>query len=211
MRFAFLSMLLLVGLSACATGPKASFVGNPEIEISDYETFAWIADDPQLSEPPEYSRKHDDRIEKAILSALTAKGYVFLADRSEADFVVGYSVGFRKNLKLSSAPEYFGANWVHAAGYLPPGGEKVPGRELGVPDSFWEGIHKDYGTTVANDRPEATLTVDIFDVESKTPAWQGSVEKEVTQHDRENADETINAAIAKLFSKFPSNRAIKGD
>ncbi len=211
MRLSALNMLILVGASACATGPQANFVVNPAVDLSDYATFAWIADDPQLSEPPAYSRKNDDRIENAIVSTLSTKGYVFIDDRSEADFVVGYSVGLRNNLKLSAAPDYFGANWSHASGYLPTGGEKVPGRELGAPDAFWDGVHKDYGATVSKGRPEARLTVDIFDVRSKAPAWQGSVEKEVTQHDRENADDTINRAVAKLFANFPDSETIKGE
>ena len=200
-----LFILLLTGvLAACASGAKTNFVLNPDVALDSYQSFSWVADDPQLSEPPDYSRKNDDRIEEAITAVLTEKGYLFVADRDKADFVVGYSVGIRKNLKLSAAPDYFGANWSHASGYIPPGGDRIPGRELGVPDSFWQGIHKDYGAVIESGRREGTLTVDVFDVDTKNPAWQGSIEKEITQHDRENATESFNDAISKLFEPFPA-------
>ncbi len=198
-------------LSACAGSGKYSFVDNPEINFDNYRHFSWIAGDPQMSERPDYSARNDDRIENAIVSALETKGYVFVADRNEADFVVGYSVGIRKNVKLEAAPDYYGGNWVHASKYATPAGSRNTTLEIWGPEAFWEGINVDYGATIEKGRPEGTLTIDIFDVRSKTPAWQGIVEKEITQQDRKNATDAFNAAITKVFAPFPINRTIQGD
>ena len=200
-----LTIIAIIALAAaCASAPATTHVANPDTAFNDYRSFSWIADEPRLSERPEYSARNDDRIEYAIISALQSKGYRFIADRDAADFVIGYSVGVRNNLKATAAPEYFGANWSHASQYIPPDGRRDPAGELGLPDEFWKGVHKDYGATLEKGRPKGTLTIDIFDVRTKTPAWQGVVQKEITQHDRENADEAFNAAIAKLFEPFPS-------
>lgn len=202
-----ITLVFSICLIGCATGANTSFVENPQVDFTAYERFSWIADEPRLTERPAYGAKNDERIENAIVAALEAKGYRFVADRDEANFVIGYSVGIRDNLKSTAAPEYFGANWTHAAEYLPPTGDKIPGRPTGAPDSFWDGIHKDYGATIEKGRPEGRLTIDLFDVGTKQPAWQGSIEKKVTQHDREHATEAFNKAIAKLFAPFPSRSA----
>ncbi len=201
-------ILTVFGLgAACASAPKVDYAATPGADFSDYQTFSWVADDPQITERPGYSRKNDDRIEAAIVASLEDKGYVFVAEREAADFTVGYGVVIHNNVKTSGGSEYYGANWNHASGYLRVGGERLPTSEIGAPNDFWTGIHRDAGATVQDGRPEATLTIEIFDMSASSSVWRGYASKKITQHDRENPNEIIRTAVTSVFKSFPDNIA----
>ena len=47
------------------------------------------------------------------------------------------------------------------------------------------------------------LAVDIFDVREKRPVWHGFAEKTISEKDRKQVQETVQAAVDSIMPGFP--------
>lgn len=179
---------LAIGLSliAVAAGCVTIRTGSHFDETTDftaYRSFSWIAEDPYIAGDTSFlvSPLAQQEIRTAIQRELTAKGYSFMPDRGNADFVVSFTVGTREKIRVESYPvEYRGAWGWH------------------LPYSVYH--HREFS---AHSYTEGTLGVDIFDNESGKPVWHGWAEKTVTQKDRQDPSESILLSVGKLFAEFP--------
>jgi hypothetical protein len=52
-------------------------------------------------------------------------------------------------------------------------------------------------------RNEGRISVDLFEVKSRTPIWHASVSQDVVDLTGSDAQARINAAAAAIFTKFP--------
>lgn len=178
------SMLLMLAsfLGGCATINTGSHF-DETANFGAYKSFSWIDDDPLISADTSIpvSALAQSMIKSAIQSELEQKGYAFTQDRSDADFVVAYTIGTREKIRIDSYPAYYRGRW----GWH-------------VPYSYYY-----YREISAHTYTRGTLGVDIFDNESGKPVWHGWAEKTVTQSDRADPGPSIKEGIGMLFESFP--------
>jgi hypothetical protein len=182
---AFLSL----GLTACASGFKATYDSDPSHDFSGYQTFAWISANPMIVGPT--NRMPNPLLEPKIMAAveagLAAKGYSRVDDPEAADFVLSFTVGSREEIKVNSYPStYAGYGYRGAWG--------------------WGGPY--YGMGVATETQvrqyqKGMLALDIFDVKEHRPVFHSVAEKSITESDRKKMDETIQDAVDAVLAAFP--------
>jgi hypothetical protein len=178
-KFLVIAAILIVA-SGCATTLQTHSDHDASQDFSGYRTFAWMSDQPMMAPPEQIARVsplNRNRIEKAIESELTAKGFQKTADRSAASFVVSYTVGARDRVDAQSYPAPYAGPW-----------------RWGYP--YWRDV--DVRTYT-----EGTLAIDIFDGKTHQPVWHGRGSKQITEHDVTHAAEEIPPAVAAILKEFP--------
>lgn len=186
-RVACLAVLGLV--AGCSTIDSGAHF-DETTDFSAWETWSWIADEPHIAPAgvDEFSPLTHRKIREAIAGELRLKGYRFVEDREQADFVVSYSLGSREELRVSSYPPPFSGPWGwHIAG-----------------SRYYVREYKEHAYE------EGTLSVDVFDAESKQPVWHGWAAKTITGYDRDHPGEVIERGVARLFETWPRSAAYRG-
>ena len=180
---AFLSL----GLAACASGFKATYDSDPSHDFSGYQTFAWMSANPMIVGPTDRMPNPllEPRIMAAIEGDLTAKGYSKVDDPEAADFVLSFTVGSREEIQVNSYPAtYAGYGYRGAWG--------------------WGGPYDGMATeTQVRQYPKGMLALDIIDVTEHRPVFHAVAEKSITESDRKNLEETIQAAVDAVLQAFP--------
>lgn len=174
---------LLALLAGCAAAIETGSHFDETAAFGGYETFAWIAERPYVGGDPALRPGPDveAKIQSEIARQLRRLGYGYVDDRSEADFVVAFTIGSRERLRTDSYPPDF-------RGYL----------SWHVPGSFY--VVRD---TAIHSYTESTLSVDLFDIRSGKPVWHGWAGKTVTGADRRNPDPAIERGVRLMFEDFP--------
>ncbi len=108
-------------LAACATISTGSHY-DETTNFGAYQTFTWIDEIPYIGydSPDRVSPLSQRKIAQAIRTQLEQRGYSFVDDRENADFVVAYTVGTRDEIRVSSYPAGYGGAWgwhVHGSYY----------------------------------------------------------------------------------------------
>lgn len=183
---ALFSLALVTG---CASTFEASYDHDPANDFNKYQSFAWISKNPMkvgqtvgavnpLLEP---------RISSALEKALVAKGYKYVIEPKNADFVVSFTIGSREEIRVDSYPSM-------SAGY----GMAYPGHW------GWGSMYYGASTeTSVRQYTEGMLAVDIFDVKDRRPVWHGVATKRISESDRDDAAATIKAAVDAILAGFP--------
>ncbi len=176
-------------LSGCVTGFKAESDFDPSHDFNKYQSFAWISDNPmKVGEGVTIANPLlEPRIMAAMETALTAKGYRKAAYRKDADFVVSFTIGARDKIRVDSYPSM---SLGYSAGY----------------PSHWRwgaAYHCCANETRVREYTTGVLAMDVFDVKEKRPVWHGVASKSITQADRKNVEQTVNAAVAAIMTGFP--------
>lgn len=180
---AVVSLSLLTG---CASTFNATYDHDKANDFSNYQSFAWISKNPmkigQTVRAPNLLL--EPRIMSALEKTLVAKGYQYVMEPKNADFVVSFTVGSREQIKVDSYPSM-------AAGY-------------GRGHQHWGWGGRYYGTeTEVSQYTEGMLAVDIFDVEQQRPVWHGVATKRINESDRDDMDATVRAAVEAIVTGFP--------
>jgi len=168
-------------LHACATNPAARIDYDSTHDFSNYQSFTWVSENPmrvgETAGPPAAALQYDIMV--AIQSRLEANNYQ-LADTPElADFLVSFSIGSRESSKSDAETERLpGAGGRGGWGTAAYGGDS---------DSYTQGI----------------LVIDIIDAAEGQPVWRGASAKKITDDDRENMTEVINAVVDTILSDYP--------
>lgn len=178
-----------LGLAACATGFQATYDSDPSHDFSGYQTYAWMSANPMIVGPT--NRMPNPLLEPKIMAAmesvLNAKGYSKVDDPESADFVLSFTVGSREEIQVNSYPStYAGYGYRGAWG--------------------WGGPY--YGMGMATETQvrqyqKGMLALDVFDVKERRPVYHSVAEKSITDSDRKNSDETIQAAVDAVLQAFP--------
>jgi len=180
---------LIAVLSGCASTFEASYDHDPANDFDKYQSFAWISKNPMKvgQSVGAVNPLLEPRISSALEKALVAKGYKYVIEPKNADFVVSFTVGSREEIKVDSYPSM-------SAGY----GRAYPSHW------GWGGMYYGVGTeTSVRQYTEGMLAVDIFDVKDRRPVWHGVATKRISEADREDAAATIQAAVDAILAGFP--------
>jgi hypothetical protein len=170
-------------LSGCST--MESGAHHDELaSFANYQTFAWVTDNPLIlgdGEQSSISPLARKEIIRSIEDELSRKGFSYVENREQADFVLAYTVGTREKIVATSYPTAYRGAWGwHLYGHY-----------------YYqtEVVHRTY--------TEGTLGIDIFDGRTKEPVWHGWASKTVTSADRENPTPAIQEAVAEIIKRFP--------
>ena len=163
-----------VMLAGCTT-ISAAHDFNPAVNFDQYRTFSWIADHPLVDPSPNVSPLLESKIQQTARDLLTAKGYRFVDDPEQADFLVGFGLGATDKLRIDTYPASYRGPWHWSAGHDVAGRQHVEGR----------------------------LVVDIFDVSTHRPAWHGWATKTITVADQRDPQAAIRSALTVIFANFP--------
>jgi hypothetical protein len=178
-----IALIAWVGLvGACATISTGSHYDETN-NFGLYETFSWIDENPYINDASSVrvDPLTQSKIQNAIQDKLEQKGYSFVEDRDNADFVLAYVVGTREKIRISSYPVGYRGSWgwhVHGSHYY---------------------VHE----YTQHSYTEGTLSIDIFDGKTKQPVWHGWAEKSITESDRKDPSAIIKEGVAKLLESFP--------
>lgn len=184
------SLLLgsLVALAACTTTPKITSYHdyNPALDFASVRTWSFISSRPMVvsSSAGAVNPLLEGRIMSAVRADMEAKGLRYLDDPEAADVVVSFTVGARDQVKVDQYPATYqmsyGRYYRHS------------------------GFGMSYGTeTRVRQYTEGQLAIDIFDVDSRVPAYHGSASTRITSSDRENPEPLIRRAVVEALQGFP--------
>lgn len=80
---------------------------NPAVNFDRYKTFSWVSPHPLVDPSPDVSPLLEGRIEQIARDLLVAKGYRFVDDPEQADFVVGFGLGATDKLRINTYPSTY--------------------------------------------------------------------------------------------------------
>lgn len=178
MTIALACLTASLGASCTTTRVHSDF--DPAVDFGRYTTFSWISDRPLIrprGQDGMYVSPLDmQRIRSAIQSELTARGYRFLDDNRNVDFVVSFTVGARDKIDVDAYPAPYRGPWR------------------------WPY----YGDAVrVHTYTEGLLAIDIFDGEMRRPVWHGLARKRISGSDSVMAGRLIQEEVAAILHEFP--------
>jgi len=181
-------------LAGCASMAPVFYDYDSAQSFDGYRTFAWINDEPMtLTGSHRPSPVVAARLTNAIKNTLEQKGFRFLEDPEQADFVVSFTVGARDQLKVSerTVADFYGSHWRWGYDYFgSPKLINVPRTELTT--------HK---------YTEGSLAIDVFDVQRKSPVWHGGASKRLSRAELQGqGEDSSRIAVETIMAKFPPNQ-----
>lgn len=188
MKKIYLVIVLLL-LSACASKPPVYSDYNSAHVFNDYKTFSWAHTPPLVvSGDLPVSKEIEDKATQAIQDELVAKGFVFVEDATTAHFLVAYTLGARKNVKIyqTDSSVYDNKdNWLWGKKYHSYYFDMV------VDGGFRRGYTK------------GVIAVDIFDATLKAPVWHAKASKSLHESDISSDGGSVVGAVKAVLSNFP--------
>ena len=180
------SVMLALIIAGCSSsgGIESTYDYNREVDFRGYKTYAFISENPMAVSQAQgaVNPMLQGRLMESIRVTMNGKGYNEVSNVEAADMAIGFTVGSRDQIKVDTYPSSF------HGGYSRRG--------------YYYGYN--YGTeTRVRQYTEGQLAVDIFDVASKNPAFHGVASKKITDSDRENQQQTLNAITAEALAGFP--------
>jgi hypothetical protein len=178
-----MGMLLAAG---CA-GQQVTTDYSPATSFSQYRTFALV------SSPDTATAQQlvDQRVRNAVQAQLTAKGLT-LADRQNADVYVGYGMVDKTHTNIYTYRDGWG--WGGGWGWRSyRWGVAWPMRTQRQIETYTDG----------------TVVVNLIDAKTKQVVWEGEVADVVNLPiaNPVGATKQIDAAVGKLFTKYPPQSA----
>jgi len=170
-------LTLLVTIVGCSS-TNVFTDRDPDIEFSEYRTFAFLEPKSLVALPPGSSPLLEGRLVQAARHNLATRGLTESADQASADLIISFTLGSRERVEATQYPSYYGAG------------------RYGWGDPY-------YGATEVRTYTEGVLSIDMFDPKRDAPVWHGRTTKYVTQKMRENPDEAINEAVSEILEQFP--------
>jgi hypothetical protein len=185
MRFGNIFSVGLAGmallLSACAaTGPQVVSNYDPATDFSQFRTFGFAQ--PLGSDNRSGRTSVSIRLIAATARELQSRG-LQLVDNNP-DLMINFFVQESSGVSTSNASRV-GSPTSHSHGGA----------------TTWSGY--DLRTSTALQIIEGTITVDVFDTRQNRLVFEGFAQDRVTEAMRDQLDETINDAIARIFETFP--------
>lgn len=180
------AMALALSIAGCSSsgGIESTYDYNREVDFRGYKTYAFISANPMAVSQAQGAVNPllQGRLMESIRITMNGKGYNEVNDPESASMAIGFTVGSRDQIKVDTYPSSF------QTGYSRRG--------------YYYGYN--YGTeTRVRQYTEGQLAIDIFDVASHHPAFHGVARKKITDADRENQQEVLNAIAAEALASFP--------
>lgn len=172
----------LIALSACTSGPDVRVQLDRSADFSQYRTFAFVS--PLGTDRDGYQSIVSQNLKAATQRELEARG--LRLDTNAPQLLINFNASLDDKLRVTSVPSAsFGMGYY--------------GYRYGM-YSAWPMY---YDSTIVHQYQQGTLNIDVVDAARKQLVWEGVVTKSVSQHDMDNMEAAINAAVAAAFAKYP--------
>jgi hypothetical protein len=177
---ATLGLALIIGGCSSSGGIQSTYDYNREVDFRGYQTYAFISENPMAVSQAQgaVNPMLQGRLMESIRITMNGKGYNEVSDPESASM----AVGSRDQIKVDTYPSSF------STGYSRRG--------------YYYGYNTGTETRVRQ-YTEGQLAVDIFDVASHNPAFHGVASKKITDSDRENQQEVLNAIASEALAGLP--------
>ena len=154
---------------------------NPAVDFSTYHTFSWISDNPMIAASPTVSSLTQGRVELAIIDVLQQKGIMFVSNRAQADFVISFTAGSHRKVRVdtTSFPIGYQGPFLWGMGY--------------------------YQDIEVREYQQGRLSIDIFDTKLRQPVWHGWGSKNVTP-EKNDPSPAIHKAVDAILKDFPPTK-----
>jgi hypothetical protein len=119
----------------------------------------------------------EQRTYDAITAELTSKGFTYVTDAGQADFMVDFTISASDPQDVRPYPAMHGGPWSRAGGW----------------DNQAD-VHR---------YQEGTLAIDVLDAHGGKAVWHGSAKKKLSQSDIANSQFVIRDAVAAVLAAFP--------
>jgi hypothetical protein len=189
-----LPVTTLILLAACASSPPKPTVDyKPDYNFSEVHKLAFYhkSGDSSGDNPIPLSDMVRDRIDLALQTALTKKGYVVVEDASMADLLISWHVVTRDktDVRTYQTPAMGGMGYARYGGY-----------NRYSMYNCW-GCMSQTEVSVQN-YTEGTFIVDLIDPKLKQSVWRGLIQDRL-KGEMGRDQEKYNAAADNILASFP--------
>jgi hypothetical protein len=175
-----LSLLGLLVLTGCASGPTIRSNAEPGVDFTRFRTFAFL--EPLSTDREGYQTLISQQLVTSAERELVARGLQRTA--TNPDLLVNFSANLDQRLRVTQTPAIPSRNFHH--------------HRRGV-YSTWPL----YQQTEVRQYTKGTLGIDIVDAARRQLVWEGFALGRVTQRTTENIGPVLDSAVVDIFSRFP--------
>ena len=172
--------LLFVLPWAMTTNAKVATDFNPNLDFSKYKTFAYIGGVESLVRLQLNPDLLNNRIHRAVVRELTAKGLREVQPEENPDLVVRYWVEAELNAQVTGT-----ADWGVYGSYY--GG-------------YWTVMYTTMSTPVTH---KGALGIELIDTKARDLAWRLFVSEKIIHNDPDKIWKTADSNIIKAFKSYP--------
>ncbi|HTA58628.1 MAG TPA: DUF4136 domain-containing protein [Candidatus Baltobacteraceae bacterium] len=175
-----LTGLLFVLLWAMAIDAKMATDFNPNLDFTKYKTFAYIGGVESLVRMQLNPEMLNNRIHRAVVRELSAKGLREVQPEENPDLVVRYWVEAESNAQLTGT-----AHWGMYGSYY---------------YGYWTVMYTTMSTPVTH---LGLLGIEMIDAKARELAWRLFVSEKIIHSDPDKIWKTADANIIKAYKSYP--------
>jgi hypothetical protein len=172
--------LLFVLLCATAANAKMATDFNPNLDFPKYKTFAYIGGVESLVRLQLNPELLNNRMHRAVVRELTAKGLSEVRPEENPDLVVRYWVEAESTAQVTGT-----ANWGVWGSYY---------------YGYWTVMYTTMSTPVTH---KGLLGIELIDAKTRDLAWRLFVSEKIIHSDSDKIWETADKNIVKAFKSYP--------
>jgi len=167
--------------SGCATGPDVRGDFDKAADFGKYRTYGFVAQ--AGTDTSQFKSLATLTLQSAASREMESRGY---QRADNPDLVINFKGKLEEKTDIESTPApYYGPGWGYGGWYGAPYGgccaQEVTTRRYQV----------------------GTLVMDVVDREKRQVVYQGSVQGVVSKKMMQEQEQTLNAAVTHIFSKYP--------
>jgi hypothetical protein len=178
--FLFLFGGLMFLLSALPAAAKLAVDFNPNLDFTKYKTFAYIGGVESLVRLQLNPEMLNNRIHRAVVRELTAKGLREVQPEENPDLVVRYWVEAESNAQLTGT-----AHWGTYGSYY---------------YGYWTVMYTTMSTPVTH---KGLLGIELIDAKARDLAWRLFVSEKIIHSDPDKIWKTADKNIINAFKNYP--------
>jgi hypothetical protein len=172
--------LLLVLLWAVAANAKMAIDFNPNLDFSKYKTFAYIGGVESLVRMQLNPELLNNRMHRAVVRELTAKGLREVQPEEDPDLIVRYWVEAELNAQVTGT-----AHWGVWGSYY---------------YGYWTVMYTTMSTPVTH---KGLLGIELIDARARDLAWRLFVSEKIIHNDPDKIWKTADSNIKRAFKNYP--------
>jgi len=172
--------LLFALLFATAANAKMATDFNPNLDFSKYKTFAYVGGVESLVRMQLNPELLNNRMHRAVVRELTAKGLHEVQPEENPDLVVRYWVEAESNAQVTGS-----AHWGVWGSYY---------------YGYWTVMYTTMSTPVTH---KGLLGIELIDTKARDLAWRLFVSEKIIHNDPDKIWKTADKNIIKAFKSYP--------
>ena len=175
-----ITVLLFVLLCTTAANAKMAVDFNPNLDFSKYKTFAYLGGVESLVRLQLNPELLNNRLHRAVVRELTAKGLREVQPEENPDLVVRYWVEAEANAQVTGT-----AHWGVWGSYY---------------YGYWTVMYTTMSTPVTH---KGLLGIELIDARARDLAWRLFVSEKIIHNDPDKIWKTADKNILKAFKSYP--------